>query len=308
MKKIKWLSTGGTISCVNTENGLSPAAAENQMRAMTAAIPETGAEIFPECLMNLDSTDISADDMKKIGLAAHNAITDGFDGIVITHGTDTMAYTAAVLRKMLSNSPVPIIITGSQRPFFAEDSDGKSNLYNAFKAAQMNELSDVYLLFGDKIILGGLAHKEYTRSDNAFVSTGEYSGRIENGVVTLGRLPEKFGEYKFTADFDEKVMLVKLTPLTDGNVFAYAAENGIRGIVIEGYGMGGIPSRLLPEIKSAYDKGIKIMLISQCLYESIDMSIYEVGVNAKKLGIISGGDMCAEAAVAEIMFMLGNNY
>ena len=190
------------------------------------------------------------------------------------------------------------------KPYFAEDSDGKANLYNSFTAAQMNELADVFLLFGDKIILGGLAHKEYTRSDNAFVSTKEYSGRIENGAVTLGSLPEKHGEYSFNADFDDRVMLIKLTPLTDGSIFSYAAEKGVRGIVIEGYGMGGIPSRLLPEIKAAADKGIKIMLISQCLYEGIDMSIYEVGINAKRLGIISGGDMCAEAAAAEMMYLI----
>ena len=100
-------------------------------------------------------------------------------------------------------------------------------------------------------------------------------------------------------------MLIKLTPVTDISIFSYAVDRGVRGIVIEGYGTGGIPHRLLDGIAYAAGKGIKIMLISQCLHEGVDMSIYEVGVSAARLGVMSGGEMTAEAAVAEMMFMLG---
>lgn len=305
MKKIKWLATGGTISCVPTENGLSPAAAEEQLRDMLSLIPETGAEIFPECIMNIDSSDISCGDIRKIGIAADKAIRDGFDGIVITHGTDTMAYTSAMLRKMLCSPPVPVIITGAQRPFFSHNSDGKENLLNSIKAAMNDSLNDVFLLFGNKLIRGDMAHKEYTRSDNAFISSSGYAGIINDGKLLLNDIPYSSGEYSFNSDFDENVMLIKLTPSTDISIFFYAADRGVRGIVIEGYGTGGIPHRLLDGIAYAAGKGIKIMLISQCLHEGVDMSIYEVGVSTARLGVISGGEMTAEAAVAEMMFMLG---
>jgi len=308
LKKIKWLATGGTISCIQTENGLHPAAAEPQMRDMLSYIPETGAEIFPECIMNLDSSDISVKDMKLIGTAADKAIKEGYDGIVMTHGTDTMAYTSAVLKKMLSGTPIPVIITGSQRPFYSADSDGKANLLNAIKAAADSSLKDVFLLFGDKLIRGDRAHKDYTESDNAFVSSCGYSGTIQNGMLTVNELPDTDTKYHFSLDMNENVMLIKLTPLTDGSIFTYAAEKGVKGIVIEGYGAGGIPHRLLDSIGKVISKGIKIMLISQCLYDGVDMSIYEVGTDAAGLGIIPGGHMCAEAAVAEMMFMLGKEH
>lgn len=302
MKKIKWLATGGTISCIQTENGLHPAAAESQMRDMLNYIPETGTEIVPECIMNIDSSDISVNDMKLIGTAADKAIKEGYDGIVIIHGTDTMAYTSAVLRKMLSGTPIPVIITGSQRPFYSADSDGKANLLNAIKAAADSSLRDVFLLFGDKLIRGDRAHKDYTENDNAFVSSCGYSGIIQNGRLIVNEFPNADTEYHFNLDFNENVMLIKLTPLTDGSIFTFAAESGVKGIVIEGYGAGGIPHRLLDSIGKVISKGIKIMLISQCLYDGVDMNIYEVGVDAAKLGIISGGNMSAEAAVAEMMF------
>lgn len=305
MKKIKWLSTGGTISCIPTENGLSPAAAEPQMMDMLLHIPETGAEISPECIMNIDSSDISCNDIRKIGIAADKAINEGFDGIVITHGTDTMAYTSAMLRKMLENAPVPVIITGAQRPFYSEDSDGKANLFNSIMAAAEGRLSGVYLLFGDKLIRGDMAHKEYTKKDNAFISSGEYAGTVSENGIEYKNASQRSGNYFFNDNFDERIMLIKLTPSTDGSIFGYASEKGIIGIVLEGYGIGGIPKRLLENISEAIKKGIKIMLISQCLHEGVDMSIYEVGVNAARLGVISGGDMTAEAAVAEMMFMLG---
>ena len=305
MKKIKWLATGGTISCIPTRNGLSPAAAEEQMNDMLHKIPGTGAEIFPECIMNIDSSDISCDDIRRIGISVHKTIEEGFDGIVITHGTDTMAYTSAMLRKMIVSPPVPVIITGSQRPFYSENSDGKNNLFNSLKAALNDTLKDVFLLFGDKLIRGDLAHKEYTHSDNAFISSSGYTGIIKDGTLLLNDISEYSGEYSFNADYNENVMLIKLTPVTDISIFFYAVDRGVRGIVIEGYGTGGIPHRLLDGIAYAANKGIKIMLISQCLHEGIDMSIYEVGVSAAKLGVISGGKMTAEAAVAEMMFMLG---
>ena len=301
MKEIKLLSTGGTISCVKGEKGLVPAATEEQLRMMLEVIGNNSAQA--QVLMSIDSTDISCEDIGEIGEAVNREILSGCGGIVITHGTDTMAYTAAILNKMLENCPVPVILTGSQHPFFEEGSDGKANLANAFAAALCGYLHGVHILFGDKIIRGGKAYKAYSQSDNAFISPdGEYSGFVRDGKIICKNIGEK-GKYRFRRDFEDKVGLIKLTPMTAKEDISRAAEL-YRGIVIECYGLGGIPNRLLPAIKAAADRGIRFMAISQCLYEGVSMDIYEVGDNALSSGVIPGGKLTAEGALAEIMFML----
>lgn len=299
LKKIKWLSTGGTISCVKGKKGFVPAATEDQLRRMLEIIENNFAQA--QVLMSIDSTDISCENIGEIGEAVNREILSGCGGIVITHGTDTMAYTAAILNKMLENCPVPVILTGSQRPFFEEGSDGKTNLENAFAAALCGDLHGVHILFGDKIIRGGKAYKAYSQSDNAFISPdGEYSGFVRDGEIICTNVSET-GKYRFRRDFEEKVGLIKLTPMTAEEDISRAAKL-YSGIVIECYGLGGIPNRLLPAIKAAADRGIRFMAISQCLYEGVSMNVYLVGENALSSGVIPGGQLTAEGALAEIMF------
>lgn len=303
MKKILWLLTGGTISCISTEQGLSPAADKAQAEKMLEAVG-TSADVECIPLMNIDSTNISCNDMKMIGETAHNGITKGFDGIVITHGTDTMAYTSAFLRHMLENAPVPVVITGSQRPFRAEGSDAPDNLKNAFLAACDTRFAGVHILFGSKVLWGDSAHKEYTQSDDAFISPNGYKAAFKDGAF-YDVIPSISGNYRYNADFSENIALIKLTPLTRPAEIETAVRSGFTGIVLEGYGCGGIPEILLPAIKSASEKGVRFMLISQCFYEGISLDIYAVGAKAAACGIISGGKMTAEAAIAEMMFNIG---
>lgn len=302
MKRIMWISTGGTISCVQGKSGLSPAVSTCQMNDMLEAVGGFPADIKLNCIMNIDSTDISCEDIRKIGSAANDAIAAEYDGIIITHGTDTMAYTAAMLSHMLENPPVPVILTGSQKPFFADNSDGPENLRNALRAALDSRFAGVYVLFGDKIICGSKAHKQYTESFNAFISAEGYAAIISDGAFTDINTSKNKNGYRFNPDFSESVLLIKITPSTREDIFDFATRSGYKGIVIEGYGCGGIPDRLLPSIKNAADCGVKILLISQCFYEGVSMDIYEVGAKAAEIGIISGGTMTAEAAVAEMMF------
>lgn len=306
MKKIMWISTGGTISCIKGENGLSPAASERQMSEMLEFIGHIPAQIECRPIMNIDSTNITCRDIRKIGEAAHEAIIGGFDGVIITHGTDTMAYTSAILRRMLGSAPVPVILTGSQRPFFTDDSDAPANLRNTLRAALDPRFKGVHILFGDKVMRGNAAHKEYSLSDNAFISPEEYKAVIRNGDFE-DVCPEIDGQYCYNPEFDENVTLITVTPSSRPELFESAVNSGCKGIVIEGYGCGGIPERLLPAIKNAAEKGVKIMLISQCFYEGVSMDIYEVGARAAACGIISGGKLTAEAALAEMMFMTAKN-
>lgn len=302
MKKIKWLAAGGTISCVPSEKGLVPAA-EELLQKQLAQICTNNTEISAECIMDIDSTNILCRDIRNIGEAVNKAIVNGFDGVVITHGTDTMAYTSALLHRIIKDPHIPVIITGSQKPFFEYGSDGKANLQNAFAAAQISELKGVYILFGDKIISGNMAHKQYSLSENAFVSCGEYAAFISDGKISISELPEHCGQYSYNPDFNENVRLIKITPCTSPDVIDDAVQRGIKGLVLEGYGLGGIPERLLSSVGEAIRSGVKIMLISQCFYEGVDMSVYGVGTEAFETGVISGGKMCAESALAEMMFL-----
>ena len=300
MKKIKWLATGGTISSVETEKGLVPASSDEQMKKMLEVLGFASENISTEQLMNIDSTEISCNDIRNIGIAADKAVREGFDGIIITHGTDTMAYTAAILDRMMDSCPIPVIITGSQRPFFTDDSDGKANLLNALNAA-CESFGGVHILFGDKLIRGGRAYKAYTRSDNAFISpSGKYSGTISGGkLICSEKKPD--GKYFFRSDFSHRAGLIKITPMTRPEEIESAAKL-YDGIVIEGYGIGDIPTRLLPAIKKAISGGVKCVLISQCLFEGVSMGVYEVGTQAKDIGVISGGDLTAEGALARLIF------
>lgn len=300
MKKIKWLATGGTISSVETEKGLVPASSDEQMKKMLEVLGFASENISTEQLMNIDSTEITCNDIRNIGIAADKAVREGFDGIIITHGTDTMAYTAAILDRMMDSCPIPVIITGSQRPFFAYDSDGKANLLNALNAA-CESFGGVHILFGDKLIRGGMAYKAYTRSDNAFISpSGKYSGTISGGkLICSEKKPD--GKYFFRSNFSHRAGLIKITPMTRPEEIESAAKL-YDGIVIEGYGIGDIPTRLLPAIKKAISGGVKCVLISQCLFEGVSMGVYEVGTQAKDIGVISGGDLTAEGALARLMF------
>lgn len=300
MKKIKWLATGGTISSVETENGLVPASSDEQMKKMLEVLGFASENISTEQLMNIDSTEITCHDIRNIGIAADKSVREGFDGMIITHGTDTMAYTAAILDRMMDSCPIPVIITGSQRPFFAYDSDGKANLLNALNAA-CESFGGVHILFGDKLIRGGRAYKAYTRSDNAFISpSGKYSGTISGGkLICSEKKPD--GKYFFRSDFSHRAGLIKITPMTRPEEIENAAKL-YDGIVIEGYGIGDIPTRLLPAIKKAISGGVKCVLISQCLFEGVSMGVYEVGTQAMDIGVISGGDLTAEGALARLIF------
>ncbi|MGN0667061.1 MAG: asparaginase [Huintestinicola sp.] len=302
MKRIMWISTGGTISCRKTEKGLAPDNSEAQMKKMAEAV-SADCEIVFRDIMNMDSTELSCDDIRKIAASAAEGATT-CDGVVITHGTDTMAYTAAMLFYMLENLPVPVILTGSQLPFYEDDSDGAGNLKMAFAAACDERFRGVYILFGSAVIRGDKAHKQYSRSFDAFVSSEDYSARITEGRFTEVNTDIPTGDFIYHSGFCENVMLIKLTPNFDERLIAAAGEMGIKGIVIEGYGLGGIPSRVISQLESIIAGGVRVILISQCFYEGVDTEVYAVGRNAGESGIESGGSMTAECALAKLMIEL----
>ena len=182
MKRILMLATGGTIATLDKGHGLSPAITSEELLSHVPAVGEL-CQVEAVQLMNLDSTNIGPGHWLKIAGAVRERYDD-YDGFVITHGTDTMAYTAAALSYLIQDSPKPIVITGSQKSIALNDTDARRNLYNSFLYAVDRDSHDVSLVFDGRVILGTRARKERSKSFNAFSSV-DYP---ERAVIRDGRL------------------------------------------------------------------------------------------------------------------------
>ncbi len=301
MEKILWISTGGTFACQKTEKGLSPKADENfALDIIRDFKGEKNTEITPALLMNKDSTEMNIRDIRKIA-ALINKNINLYNGIVITHGTDTMAYTSAMLSVMLKNPPIPIILTGSQLPYSAENTDAKRNFGDSIIAALSEDLKTVCVVFSGKIFHGMDCYKASSKAFDAFSAYDKALGEIKNGKVIIkdkGRITT--GEYFYNKNICEKIAVIKLTPDFDENMIEYYIQSGTKGFVIEGYGTGGIPLRVLKKLKKANKKGILSMVITQCKNGGTALDVYEVGSNVKEAGIIDGGKLGTEGAVAKM--------
>ncbi|MFP4498861.1 MAG: asparaginase, partial [Vulcanimicrobiota bacterium] len=241
------------------------------------------------------------------------------DGIVITHGTDTMAYTASMLSFMIENPPCPIILTGSQIPMAEKGSDGPDNLLNSVQFAAYGP-TGIYIVFNGKIIHGVNSSKFYTSRKNAFVSVNRKpAGRflpysdISTNSVKVKKIDwpgRKKGNSVFNTRISDRVLMVRITPgFKPQWLEEFCNPDEVDGIILLGYGLGGVPNReplnLLPVIEKFIDKQIPVVVLSQCPYEAPDLKVYEVGLKALKMGVIPGGKMTKEAALTKLMWVLG---
>lgn len=308
-KKILWLSTGGTFSCESSENGLTPKSDAEQNNQILTRLPELTAayDITPRTILNIDSTDMTADEWSLIADEVNRAVVSGeYGGIVITHGTDTMAYTAAALSVMLKSPPLPVILTGSQRPFFAENSDAPKNLTDAVRVASDGRFKGVFAVFCGKILHGLDMYKSDSFADEAFCARDRQAGEISGKEIHL-LCPESIsnGDYEFCPDMCREVAVLKMTPAFDPKLIDVLVRNGIKGIVAEGYGTGGIPRAVRVRLAAAAQNGIAVTVVSQCLHGGVDLGVYAVGESARAAGITGGKKYGAEAALAVLMHRLG---
>ena len=305
-KKILLLTTGGTIASMPGGEGLEPHRSDVMERELNQL--RTYYDISVRDVMCLDSSNIRPEEWQLIArdIFTHRV---GFDGIVVSHGTDTMAYTASAVTFMLPDIDLPVVFTGSQLPLADMLSDGPENLRTAFAMAATG-CPGVYLAFDRKVMLGCRAVKVRASGFSAFESVNaRYAGRVSNLGLVLDPdvLPKPRGEARLRDDISKNVFLLKLTPGLNPAVFDMLAAMGYKGIVIEAFGLGGfnVLNKGLRGIQRAVEDGVSVVVTTQCLYDSADLRVYQVGNRLLDMGVIQGRDMTSEAAMTKLMWAIG---
>ena len=314
-KRIYIAYTGGTIGMKPSENGYIP-----QKQHLTDAImkmPDFHREEMPEFTINeyqplIDSSNMSPADWQHIANDIQQHYDD-YDGFVVLHGTDTMAYTSSALSFMLENLSKPVIVTGSQIPLSQLRSDGQENLLNSLYIAANYPINEVGLYFNNKLFRGNRSIKAYADGFNAFDSPN-LPPLLEAGINI------KLIEGKVSEPVSLPLKLAQITPQPIGVVHLYPGisvelikniiKQPVKALIIRSYGVGNAPQNqaMLDCLKQANDDGIVIVNCSQCIKGTVNMKGYATGNALSKIGVISGNDMTLEATLTKLHYLLSKEY
>ena len=309
MKKILMIATGGTIASKEGAGGLTPAMTGEELASFVPGI-EDKCELDILQLMNIDSTNMRPRQWMEI----RDAVMEhygSYDGFVILHRTDTMAYTAAALSYLIQNTPKPIVITGSQKPMGNPYTDAKLNVYQSILYALDDGSCNVSIVFNGKAVAGTRGRKQRTRSFDAFESmnfpllAAIHDDRIVRKDV--GPLPSEENLVTYTR-LNARVFVLKLTPEVKADLFGLL-DGGYDAIILETFGIGGIPEYDDSFEKAIFgwvDSGKTLAVTTQVPEEGCDLDVYQVGRKySEHPGILQAGDMTTEAIVAKMMWILG---
>ena len=310
MKHILLLGTGGTIACKHGDNGLTPLLTGEELLSYVPAARKF-CQVESVQVLNIDSTNVHPKHWLMISKAIEENYDD-YDGFVVAHGTDTMAYTSAALSYLIQHSKKPIVITGAQKPLDLDVTDARTNLLASLRFASIDRAHGVNIVFDGKVIAGTRGKKERSKSYSAFSSINfPYLAVIQDETI-LFYIDDKWQDresVRFYHKLNSNVALLKLIPSMDPSVFEYLAEHN-DAVIIESFGVGGLPSYDNADFYSSIEKyvaqGKIVVMTTQVTQEGSNMSVYEVGQKAKNaFGLIESYDMTLEATVAKLMWILG---
>ncbi|HWQ18104.1 MAG TPA: Glu-tRNA(Gln) amidotransferase subunit GatD [Sulfolobales archaeon] len=315
---VKVIGTGGTIaSKVEYETGaVRPAMTSEELLEI---IPEAGeiARLDVEILMSILSENMEPEYWERIAESVYRAMISGYEGVVITHGTDTMSFTSAAIAFAIQNMPVPAVFVGSQRSSDRPSTDAATNFIGALLAAAKAPFAEsVVAMHSDTSDLeiaihrGTRVRKMHTSRRDAFQSINAqpiamidpYKREIR--VVGSDYRPRGRGEPILYNGFEKKVALIYSYPGIEAELIDIMVDKGYRGIVIAGTGFGHVPEKLVPSLKRAIENGIPVAITSQTLYGRVNLAVYSTGREMLRAGVIPCEDMLPEVAYVKLSWIL----
>ena len=312
------LGTGGTIaSRVDYRTGaVHPAISADDLYSLMPELSEI-ARISPEIVLSVYSENLEPAHWTRIAERVADCVAGGASGVIVTTGTDVMAYTAAALSFALRGVPIPVFIVGSQRSSDRPSSDAYLNLIGAVSMAVSADFSGVYVVMhantSDDVLAvhrGTRVRKNHTSARDAFQSVGvePVAYWTRRGLERVSQnLPRRgAGAFSAKAQFSDRAALVKFFPSMPTSHLTAIIGTGLKGIVIEGTGLGHLNSRNIAELRSFTDSGGLVCMTSQCIWGRVDMNVYDTGRDLMQAGVLPLEDMLGETALAKMMWVLAN--